>query len=266
MKAREDIQKEHYDKQALSVSADNTPWEFDQKSSKAFLQTPYRYCEKWFRDHEKEDCRILDYGCGSSALAFHLFKNKKVHVTGIDISFESLSVARKRSVQNDPVADTTFCQGNCEKLPFKNNSFDYVFSSGTLSCLNLENAFSEFARIVKKDGSVICVDTLGHNPFLNINRWIKLKRGLKTKWHVDHVLKLNQLKRSESYFQQQEYLFFDFTTLILWPVSKFIPPQFLRQTTVFFSSLDKRILKLSWIKKFAFKCVCLFSRPCDPIH
>ena len=92
---------------------------------------------------------ILDVGCGDGAL-FHLIKEKCKDYYGTDISKTALSLLKEKKVH------TNIVNLNKEKLPFKDNLFDYTV------CLDvIEHVFDpvklidELFRVTKPTGYVI---------------------------------------------------------------------------------------------------------------
>ncbi len=69
---------------------------------------------------------VLCIGCGTGEECFYLKSLGAKTVTGIDISEGMISVAKK----NFP--DLDFIVGDVENLKFKNNSFDFIYSSLTM--------------------------------------------------------------------------------------------------------------------------------------
>lgn len=211
-----EIQKNHYDIFASRINVEAFSKKINSRAIYPALRAPYEFLEKWLMQQDLVGKRILDYGCGTGIHSmFPALRGG--YVIGVDISPKSIEVAKKIAVAHGVSKYTSFEIGNCEKLKFATESFDIVYSIGTLSCLDLKVAYSELARVVKRDGTVIILDTLGHNPILNLNRKIKLWRGLKTQWHVDHILKLEDFYKARNYFKEVEIYFFDLTTLILVP-------------------------------------------------
>jgi len=74
--------------------------------------------------HLPKEARILDVGCGSGTLAT-FWKNQGYSVTGADISNEALKIVASKDVYCTK-ADVT------RGLPFKNDTFDLVYSDGLL--------------------------------------------------------------------------------------------------------------------------------------
>ncbi len=209
---------------------------------------------------------MLDYGCGTGYYSIFLALNG-IYVTGIDISDENIKIAKAHARYAGVEDFCCFEEGNCEALEFGNDTFDIVFSAGSLSCLELSKALSELSRVVKRTGMLVILDTLGHNPLLNWNRRIKLKNDLKTEWSVDHILRLDNLCKFGDYFENKEIFFFDLTTL---PIA-FIEKHFVNRNeylenyywplVTVAKVCDSFLLQLPFLKKYAFKFVCVLSKP-----
>ena len=112
--------------------------------------------------------KVLDLGCGPGLHAEKLTK-KEAKVTGIDNSKNSIKTAKLESPKSK------FFIGDIEKLPFKSNEFDIVFSAMVIGHLkNWNNVLKEVNRILKKNG--IFVFSI-HNPFKEL--LVKMKCGNK---------------------------------------------------------------------------------------
>ncbi len=252
---RIEVEREHFNKQArewqgnpdrLSISENLNP----------VIRMPYVFCTEILRQN-CQNKRVLDYGCGLGKYSVFLAKNGG-EVIGIDISDVSIEVAKERAIREGVNKQTSFLVMNCEALEFEDDSFDIVFNSGTLSYLDLQKALFEIVRVLKPDGVFLGIDTLGHNPLLNLNRKIKGKRGLRSQWAVDHILCMSDLEMTKRYFGKAEFKFFNLATLAVVPFSKL--PGFDLVLSLL-KAVDTVLLKLPFLKKWAFKVVFVLSQP-----
>jgi SAM-dependent methyltransferase/uncharacterized protein YbaR (Trm112 family) len=99
--------------------------------------------------------RLLDVGCnwGRWSIAAAKIGYKPV---GIDPSLDAVLAARRVSKQLGVEAD--FVVGDARFLPFKDASFDTVFSYGVFQHFSKENAklsFDEIGRVCKADGTTL---------------------------------------------------------------------------------------------------------------
>jgi ubiquinone/menaquinone biosynthesis C-methylase UbiE len=93
----------------------------------------------------------LDIGVGSGRLSPVSERNYDTPLIGIDISKQMLLISKKRSIE--PL------QADAYELPFKNESFDYVFISVTFCFLEKPSIMlKEVYRILKPNGMIgICI-------------------------------------------------------------------------------------------------------------
>ncbi len=73
---------------------------------------------------------VLDVGSGLGGAAFHMAKRYGARVTGLDLSAESVKIARERLADLD-LSDVTFQQGSVLAVAFKANTFDLIWSRET---------------------------------------------------------------------------------------------------------------------------------------
>lgn len=99
--------------------------------------------------------RVLDVGCGKGFLLYELTQVVPgLEVAGLDISAYAIQHAK-------PEIQQCLNMGNCTKLPWGDDHFDFVFSIQTLHNLqifDLKAAVQEIER-VGKGGKWICVES-----------------------------------------------------------------------------------------------------------
>jgi demethylmenaquinone methyltransferase/2-methoxy-6-polyprenyl-1,4-benzoquinol methylase len=101
-----------------------------------------------------QDDRVLDVGCGTGfATEGLLGRTDDVH--GLDQSIHQMEKAFEKFGKRDRVK---FYRGDAERLPFKDGSFDVVWSSGSIEYWpNPVDALVEFRRVVKPGNQVLVV-------------------------------------------------------------------------------------------------------------
>jgi ubiquinone/menaquinone biosynthesis C-methylase UbiE len=136
---------------------DDTP-DFILKMIGEFEEEAARFCFFEARG------RVLDAGCGNGNLLLRALKKERsrkkesspLQVIGMDFSGNMLGRAALRAGGDDRAG---FLQGSVTGLPFKDQSFDRVVSSGVLTCLpNTEaaaRALQEFYRVLKPEGELV---------------------------------------------------------------------------------------------------------------
>jgi len=100
------------------------------------------------------DEKLLDIGCGTGFATEGLLQHLDT-VYGLDQSAHQLEKAYAKFGKGGPVQ---FHRGDAERLPFKDDSFDVVWSSGSIEYWpNPVDALEEIRRIVKPGGTVLIV-------------------------------------------------------------------------------------------------------------
>lgn len=108
----------------------------------------------WIADHEfklmmnmlklQPDNHLLDVGCGTGYFSRH-FALQCMHVTGIDPDESMLDYARQQP------GDVNYIEGDAQRLPFNDNSFDYCVAVTSLCFIsNPGQALGEMWRVSRK--------------------------------------------------------------------------------------------------------------------
>lgn len=128
----------------------------------------YNICKKDYPDIlaevEKEPFEeLLDAGCGTAPMISLLAERfPEAHFTGIDLTPKMIEVAKAKKLPN-----ATFVCGDCEKLPFADNSFDVVICSQSFHHYPHPEAFFDSAyRVLRKGGRLILRDMTAPEPVL----------------------------------------------------------------------------------------------------
>ncbi|MCU1263864.1 MAG: putative methyltransferase YodH [Acidobacteria bacterium] len=120
-----------------------------------------RSLDQYFASHPPPVSRgssILDAGCGTGLLTLALLRavNFPVSITSLDLSASSVTATRKAVAQSEGRrSDVNFMQGNVLSLPFADNSFDFVVTSGALEYMPLEDGLNELARVITPRGHLL---------------------------------------------------------------------------------------------------------------
>lgn len=125
---------------------------YDKRIFKGLLLKPVKNTVEFV--NVRKNSKILDVGCGTGNLLKVLedeYENLKLY--GIDISEKMLEIARKK-LKNAKIKLEA-----AEKLSFKKNYFDYVFSIDAFQLYyNQDIVMRNFYRILKKNGELVIVD------------------------------------------------------------------------------------------------------------
>lgn len=199
--------------------------------------------------------KLLDYCCGDGYRSVFFAKNG-VSAVGIDISDISIENSKKLA-EKEGVADRTeFFVMDAEATNFSDNTFDAAACIGVLHHLDTEKAFGELARIVKKEGGVMCNEPIAYNPLFQFYR--RSTPHLRTEWETHHILGKRDFDRAKKYFGKIEKRFFHLATLGAVPF---------RDTFVFqpllgvLESIDAVLLRIPLVQWLAWQVVFVLSEP-----
>ena len=193
--------------------------------------------------------KILDCGCGPVPQVWAICMPKATEIHAIDLPKESIEFVKNELKDKDKYATnfdgyqkiTEKVTGKfsknyivnqinkiksvkqadmSKKLPFKNKSFDVVASIFSLGCLNNEKelikAVSEIARVLKKGGKFLHINTDGRNvnKVLPAYTWNGLSQDtealipyLEKEGFADITLKRTKLKENKSMYKYDELSF-----------------------------------------------------------
>jgi len=140
----------------------NERWYTAQDDPVALLRAEAKLHVPWIQEvllsHGKENSRLLDMGCGGGFLT-----NKLIHmgheVTGIDLSEESLLIAKKY----DTTGKVAYLQADAMKTEFPDNSFDVVLAMDLLEHVEDVPAVIKEASRVLKPGGLFFFHTFNRN-------------------------------------------------------------------------------------------------------
>ena len=110
--------------------------------------------------------RVLDLGsgAGTDSLVAAQMVGADGHVTGIDMTAPMLAKARAAATEMG-VANVEFVDGEAERLPFADASFDVVISNGVIDLVPDKDAvFAELHRVLAPGGRMQIADVTIQNP------------------------------------------------------------------------------------------------------
>jgi Methylase involved in ubiquinone/menaquinone biosynthesis len=104
-------------------------------------------------DLDRDD-RVLDVGCGTGFATEGLLDRVET-VHGLDQSSHQMQKAFEKFGRHGRVR---FCRGDAERLPFADDAFDVVWSSGSIEYWpNPVDALEELRRVTRPGGQVLVV-------------------------------------------------------------------------------------------------------------
>jgi ubiquinone/menaquinone biosynthesis C-methylase UbiE len=169
MKKFKILQKRHYDKIANS---------FDKKQKRDNRNhlNKIKAISEFLRVKNGE--KVLEIGIGTGIHAYYfcnLNKKKNFKFYGLDLSNKMLMEARRRL--NGLGFEAEFVQGDGENLPFKEESFDKVYISGSLHhFFSPQKGVKEILRVLKKGGKFCIMEP---NPLFFLNLFASLVNPLE---------------------------------------------------------------------------------------
>lgn len=132
----------------------------------------------WSLGRLEQGERVLDLGsgAGTDSLIAAQMVGPEGSVTGIDMTTEMLEKARAAAAELG-ADNVTFVEGEVERLPFADGSFDVVISNGVIDLVPDKDAvFSEIHRVLRPGGRIQIADVTIQKPVSeegkrNIDLW-----------------------------------------------------------------------------------------------
>lgn len=257
MENRKIIEKEFHDMlREERLKQDKSKYEYLTSNKKFYsiVRSSRSFVDKWLRQRcqgKDVKAKVLDYACGNGNYAILAAKNG-ANAIGIDISPVSIENSNQNAILEGVDKNTSFFVMDAESLQFDNDYFDIICESGVLHHLNLQNAYSELARVLKPDGEVICA----HNPVIHLYR--KMTPHLRTKWEAEHILRKKDLEMAKRYFGKIETRFFHLAALgaVLF---RNLPG--FDTILAMLEAVDSVLLQLPFLKWQAWQVVFVLSQP-----
>lgn len=232
----------------------------------ASRRASFTWFDDWLGRQNLADVETLDLGCGRGEVSAQLAK-LGANVTGIDISPESLARARSLA-ERHRVSDRVKLQdGNAEALPFDDDSFDLAVTAGVMSFVDFDRAIAELSRVVRRDGTAVILDTLGHNPIARMGRRRRLVTGQTTRFQVENIMTCNHLDRLRAHFGSVEVHAFDFLTVPLLFVENILRrihpalAALCEPVSAVLRAADRTLLKWRPLRRYAFRVVVVLKWP-----
>lgn len=113
----------------------------------------------WNKYANDKKLSILDIGCSHGAMTAGIADHPNVSkIVGLEVEEDAVNLANGlKRLKYYPNGDKMeFIIGKAESLPFKNNSFDYIFCHTVIEHVdNIELSIAEMARCIKDNGEIL---------------------------------------------------------------------------------------------------------------
>jgi trans-aconitate methyltransferase len=149
---------------------------------------------------------ILDLGCGDGHLTQRI-ADCGAHVLGVDASAEMVAGARGRGVEAE--------QANAEALPFRDATFDAVFSNAVLHWVRDHDAMMKQVHRVLKPGGRFVAEMGGHGNVAAIH--VALTAILERHGFGDRERGVNYYPTTDSYSERLKQHGFELEQMALIP-------------------------------------------------
>ncbi len=168
------------------------------------FRSPYLRYEAHIRALARPGIRVLDLCCGTGRHSL-VAAQSGAQVTVADIAPHNVELARLRATRAGlQVAGTVT---DAESLPWPDSSFDVVTCAGSLSYVDLEKFLAELRRVLRPGGAFVFVDSLNHNPFYRLNRYVNYRRGQRSRSTLKRMPSLATLERIRVDFPELQVSF-----------------------------------------------------------
>ncbi|MFC1994542.1 class I SAM-dependent methyltransferase [Chloroflexota bacterium] len=122
-----------------------------------------KYTRKAFRMlPEMDRPRILDIGCGSGIPTLELARLSQGEVTGVDIDQPALDKFNIRIRQGGLTDRVQAVNCSMFDMAFSDESFDIIWSEGSIYAIGFERGLREWKRLIKPRGYTIVHDEQGN--------------------------------------------------------------------------------------------------------
>lgn len=163
------------------VDAEEGSWEFYRNIDRKFLKWipfmqsgGYPFLTRYIDMKGLKGKKLLDIACGTGVLT-EQFVRMGADVTAIDLTPKAVELTKKRLDLYHLKAEVL--EADAQKLPFADNTFDYVCAWGCLMHMpETEQAISEIYRVLKPGGKSLAM--MYHVNSVHLRYCIQLGRGI----------------------------------------------------------------------------------------
>jgi len=103
---------------------------------------------------------ILDIGCGTGVPTIELAKISDGHVIGIDIDMISLDLLHRKIKETGLNNRVSIIKDSILTMDFPEESFDIIWSEGSIFVIGFENGIKNWRRFLKPNGFLVIHDEI----------------------------------------------------------------------------------------------------------
>lgn len=97
---------------------------------------------------------IADIGCGTGGQTITLAKNTNSTITAVDLFGDFLAVLEEKAKAKNLDSQITTLEKSMDKLPFKKESLDIIWSEGAIYNIGFENGINKWKSYLKTGGYI----------------------------------------------------------------------------------------------------------------
>lgn len=129
-----------------------------------FRENLTKYTRKAFQIlPELDKPRILDIGCGSGVPTMELARLCNGQIIGVDIDQSLLDNLTEKVRKAKLSTQVHTLKWSLFKLDFPDESFDIIWSEGSIFAIGFKRGLKEWKRFIKPEGYLVVHDRLKHN-------------------------------------------------------------------------------------------------------
>jgi SAM-dependent methyltransferase len=132
---------------------------------------------------EIESPFILDIGCGQGIPTLELAKLSQGKIIGLDTSQSDLDQLSKKISEEGLSQQVQVINGSMLDMNFPNESFDVIWSEGSINIIGFERGLQEWRRFIKSSGFLVVHEMTWLRPDPPqeiIDRWRPVYPGIRT--------------------------------------------------------------------------------------
>jgi ubiquinone/menaquinone biosynthesis C-methylase UbiE len=139
----------------LGITGPFTRW-YDKNTRENRIEEMREYANE-VKKHLTDNAKVLEVAPGPGYFSIELAKMGNYNITGMDISADFVEICKTNAKREN--ISVNFLQGNVSKMPFEDNTFNFIFCSAAFKNFKKPvTALSEMYRVLKNDGIVLIVD------------------------------------------------------------------------------------------------------------